>query len=152
MAVIPLRWYRPTPLAHGLSGGMHYNQIRREWIQQYVDGHWKMDPKPLFQCQLFPVTPLASDDLLKLVRCSCSSEIPCNTRIFGSNSATRFAQCSVHVRVTDIVSKKEQGRPFRPVTMTTMIMRLSPEPRMHTMHISFHLPIPNEFLSRNTNN
>ena len=120
---------------------MHCNQIRREWIQQYFDGHWKMDPNPFFQCQLFPVTPLAPDDLLKLMRCTCSSEIPCNTHIFVSNSAALFAQCSMHVRVTDIVSTKQQGRPFRQVTMTTMNRRLSPEPRIHTMHISFRLPI-----------
>ena len=74
------------------SGGMHCNQIglRREWIQQYVDGYWKMDPNTLFKCQLFPVTPLAPGDLLKLVRCSCISEIPCNTHMC-------FQQCKPYL-------------------------------------------------------
>ncbi|KAJ8375438.1 hypothetical protein SKAU_G00060180 [Synaphobranchus kaupii] len=36
------------------SGGMHCNQIHREWIQ-HLDGHGKMAPK-CFSQQLFPVT------------------------------------------------------------------------------------------------
>ena len=38
-------------------------------------------------------TPLAPDDLLKLVRCSCSSETPCKTQRCGCSSAS--LACSV---------------------------------------------------------
>lgn len=49
--------------------------------------------KTLFPKTLPSDTPLAPDDLLKLIRCSCSSEMPCKTQRCGCNSAN--LACSV---------------------------------------------------------
>ena len=44
--------------------------------------------KTLIPTTLPSYTPLAPDDLLKPVRCSCSSETPCKTHICGCSSAS----------------------------------------------------------------
>ena len=49
--------------------------------------------KTLIPTTLPSDTPLAPDDLLKLVRCSCSSETPCKTQRCGCSSAS--LACSV---------------------------------------------------------
>ena len=49
--------------------------------------------KTLIPTTLPSDTPLAPDDLLKLVRCSCSSETPCKTHRCGCSSAS--LACSV---------------------------------------------------------
>ena len=80
------------------SGGMHCNQIHRQLIQQLLGDHWKKDP------QLVPIAlpsdiPLAPDDLLKLLICSCSSETPCKTQRCGCSSAS--IACSVFCACQD---------------------------------------------------
>ena len=56
---------------------------------------WSLEEgsKTLIPTTLPSDTPLARDDLLKLVRCSCSSETPCKTQICGCSSAS--LACSV---------------------------------------------------------
>ncbi len=61
----------------------------------------------------------------------------------GCNSATLSDQCSEHVRVTDALQANDDG--------DNEYAHLSPEPGIHTMDISFHLPVPNEPLSRSIN-
>ena len=78
-------------------------------------------------------TPLAPDDSLKLVRCSCSSENPCKTQRCGCSSASLACSVfytSVPVSVAKVVSRKEQGKLFRQTTMTKMNRCISTEPGM----------------------
>ena len=77
-----------------LSGGILCNQIRRELTKPYSDSHWTGRwIQNYFANNSSQWHPLAPYDLLKLLRCSCSSEIPCKTHIFGCNSASLI--CSV---------------------------------------------------------
>ena len=103
----------------------------------------KYGSESLFQ-QRFSITPRAPDDILKLVRCSRSSEINRKTYRCGCNNAILSAQCSVHVRVTEIVATKEQSRLIRQVTMTATNRCLSPEVGIHNAYIfpSAHMQWP----------
>ena len=61
-------------------------------------------------------------------------------------------RCSVHVRVTEVVATKEQVRLIRQMTVTTTNRCISLEPGdVHTVHISFHMHIPNGPSHEDTN-
>ena len=113
-------------------------------VPQHFDDLWKTGPKLFF----ISVTPRAPDALLKLVRCSCSSEIHRKTHRRGCNSAIVSGQCSVHVRVTEVVATNEQDIPFRHVTTTAKNQCIS---LVHSMHIYFNLHISNGPLHHDIN-
>ena len=105
---------------------MQCNHLHRQLIQQLLDGHWNKDPRLLSSD-----TPLAPDDLPKLVKRSCSIETP-HARHRDVVAAVQAlpAQCSVSVSMTKVVSMKEQGKLFRQTTMTKMNRCISTEPGM----------------------
>ena len=92
--------------------------------------------------------PLAPDDLLKLVRYSYSSKIPCKTHIFGCNNASLI--CSVFCACQD------DRRCFNERTSQYLLGRwwwrqsLTWTQDKHN-NIFINLPIPNEPLSRSSN-
>ena len=129
------------------SGGIFSNQIRREWTHQHFNGHSKMDSKLLFQ-HSFPVKPLH-----QMIRCNywyVLAVVKSLARHIHVVATVPALSALYHVPAR-VVSTKEQGRPSMQMPTTTMNRQFSPEIRIHTMHISFHLPIPNEPLSRNIN-
>ena len=62
------------------------NPVEFEWSQEEAS-------ETLFPTTLPSDTPLAPEDLLKLIRCSCSSETSCRMHRCGCNSAN--LACSV---------------------------------------------------------
>ena len=80
-------------VARSLSGGSMDECITRA-IDLTAFG-WSLEEgsKTLIHTTLPSDTPLAPDDLPKLVRCTCSSETPCKTHRCGCSSAS--LACSV---------------------------------------------------------
>ena len=93
---------------------------------------WSLEEasKTLIPTTLPSGTPLAPDDLLKPVRCSCSSETPCKTQRCGCSSASLACSVFGACQGAKVVSMKEQGKLFRQTTMTKMNRCISTEPGM----------------------
>ncbi len=91
---------------------------------------WSLEEgsKTLIPTTLTSDIPLAPDDLLKLVICSCSSETPCKTHRCGCSSAS--LTCSVFCACQGGQGYFNEGKLFRQTTMTKMNICISTEPRM----------------------
>ena len=84
--------------------------------------------KTLIPTTLPSDTPLASDDSLKLLRCSCSSETPWKIHRSGCSSASLACSVFCACQGGQGCSMKEQGKLFRQTTMTKMNRCISTEP------------------------
>ena len=93
---------------------------------------WSLEeaPKTLFPTTLPSDTPLAPDDLLKLVRNSCSSETPCKTQRCGCSSASLACSVFSACHGGQCCFNERTSKLFRQATMTKMNRCISTEPGM----------------------
>ena len=122
-------------VAHSLSGGsMEEGTATRStgnWHNNFwlVAGRSIQNSYPDNTSQWHPAAP---DDLLKLVRCSCSSETPCKTQRCGCSRASLACSmfCASQGGQGCFNERTRQGKVFRQTTMTKMNRCISTEPGM----------------------
>ena len=62
-------------------------------------------------------TPPAPDYILKLIRCSCSLESPCNSRAVAVTEANWYVRCLGNVRVVHVATNKPELLKRKPLMM-----------------------------------